>query len=251
MDERARNPVKSVRTALRIVEALVERDGATVTELADALPVTKGTVHNHLATLRERGYVTEEDGVYRAGLGFLYPADSARSREVLSGLGTDAVARLADTTGERVDLVARQGNHAVLLASVAGDRYEGPRGVAGERLPLYCTATGKVVLAHAADLDPERVVADATGRTDRTITDPQALESEVGYIRDEGLAYDRGEYDPHRRGIAAPLFRDGEIAGAVGIAGPADRLRGKTFQQDLPGLLVNTADQLNVELDDL
>jgi DNA-binding IclR family transcriptional regulator len=250
MTERARNPVKSVRTAFQIAETLVERDGATVTELADALPVTKGTVHNHLATLRERGYVIEDDGVYHVGLRFLYPADCARSQGPLSDLGTDAVAKLAETTGERADLVAKHGDHAIRLHSVVGDRYDGPPGVAGERLSFHCTATGKVILAHADEPAPEQVV-DGKTRTTRTITDLGRLKNEFRHIRDEGLAYDRGEYDPDLRGLAAPLFRAGDICGAVGVVGPADRLHGKTFQQDLPGLVVSVANQITGELDDL
>lgn len=250
MNERARNPVKSVRTAFQIVETLVERDGATVTELADALPVTKGTVHNHLATLRERGYVIEADGAYHVGLRFLYPADCARSRGPLSDQETDAVAKLAETTGERADLVAKHGDHAIRLHSVVGDRYDGPLGVAGERLPFYCTAAGKVILAHADESVPEQVV-DREARTHRTITNSEKLESELRHIRDEGLAYDRGEYHSDLRALAAPLFRTGDICGAVGVVGPADRLRGKTFQQDLPGLVVSAANQITGELDDL
>jgi DNA-binding IclR family transcriptional regulator len=236
MDVNARNPIKSVRTAVRIVETLVERDGATVSELAEATPITKGTAHNHLATLRERGYVTKEGDTYHVGLRFCYPASHATARTPLANVSTVPIAELAEATGQRVDLVTTEEHRAVLVHSEQGPRYDGPEGVAGTTLPLDSSAPGKTILAHHDDLSP----ADAAGPG----VDADNLRDELNQIREEGLAYDRGELYPDQRGVAVPIIGEAGIQGAVGVLGPDSYMRGKTFQQDVPGLVISAAEQV-------
>lgn len=244
MDVNARNPVKSVRTAIRIVETLVELDGATVSELAEATPITKGTAHNHLATLRERGYVTKEGNTYHVGLRFCYPASQATARTPLSNVSTAPIADLAEATGQRVDLVTTEEHRAVLVHSEQGPRYDGPEGVAGTTVPLDASAPGKTILAHHDDLSPTDVAGPDGG-------DADDLRAELNHVREEGLAYDRGELYPDHRGVAVPIFGEAGIQGAVGVLGPDSYMRGKTFQQDVPGLVISAAERVTKRLRDL
>jgi len=246
MDVNARNPVKSVRTSVRLVETLVERDGATVSELAEATPVTKGTAHNHLATLRELGYVTKDGDTYHVGLGFCYPASHATARTPLANVSTASVAELAEATGQRVDLIASEDHRAVLVHSEHGSRYEGPEGVTGTTVPLHASAPGKAILAHHDALSP----ADAAALAGDGV-DVDVLRQELDHVREEGLAYDRGELHAEHRGIAVPIFGEARIRGAVGVLGPDTYMRGKTFQQDVPGLVISAAEQLTKRLRDL
>lgn len=243
MDVNARNPVKSVRTSVHIVETLVERDGATVSELAEATPITKGTVHNHLATLREQGYVAKEGDTYHVGLRFCYPASHATARTQLANVSTAPIAELAEATGQRVDLVANEEHRAILVHSEHGPRYDGPKGVAGTTLPLDASAPGKTILAHHDDLSSE----DAAGPA----VDADDLQDELNHVREEGLAYDRGELYPDQRGIAVPIIEETSIQGAVGVVGPDTYMRGKTFHQDVPGLVISAAEQVTKRLRDL
>jgi len=245
MDANARNPVRSVRTAIRIVETLVERDGATVSELAAATPVTKGTAHNHLATLREQGYVTKEGNTYHVALGFCYPASHATARTPLANVSTAPVAELAEATGQRVDLITSEEHRAVLVHSEHGPGYQGPEGVTGITVPLHASAPGKAILAHHDTLSP----VDAATLADDDV-DVDALQQELDHVREEGLAYDRGELYAGHRGIAAPIFEETRIEGTVSILGPDTYMRGKTFQQDVPGLVISTAEQLAKRLRD-
>lgn len=246
MDVNARNPVKSVRTAIRIVETLVDNDGATVSELAEATPVTKGTAHNHLATLRELGYVIKKGDTYHVGLGFCYPANHATEQTPLANVSTASVAELAEATGQRVDLIASEEHRAVLVHSEHGGRYDGPEGVTGTTVPLHSSAPGKAILAHHDTLSP----ADAATLAGDDV-DVDALRQELEHVREEGLAYDRGELYAGYRGIAAPIFRATQIQGTVGVLGPDTYMRGKTFQQDIPGLVISAAERLTKRLRNL
>lgn len=249
MDVNARNPIKTTRTTIRIVEQLVERDGASVSELARATPFTKGTVYNHLATLRELGYVTKDGDAYHVGLGFLYPARQAVDRTPLANLSTAPVDDLAEATGQRIDLVAKDDHRAVLVHSECGEKYAGPEAVIGSSVPLHESAPGKAILAHHERLSPSDALelADRDDRTGRSITDADRLREELEHVREERLAYDRGELYDNYRGIAVPIFGSGTVQGAIGALGADKHLRGKTFQQDIPGLMISAAEQLRKE----
>jgi DNA-binding IclR family transcriptional regulator len=246
----ASNPIGATRTTFRIVEALVEREGATVSELAASLSVTKGTVHNHLATLQELGYVTKDGGVYHPALRFLAPATRSRQRSPLAMVPTGAASDLAASTGQRVDLVALEGDRSVLVYTESGEQYEGEYSVVGSVVPLYCTAPGKAILAHADHVRVEDALAAGDGeRAGRAITDPPELRRELTKVRGEGLAHDRTESAPNVRGIAAPVFQSGTVRGAIGVLGAADDMRGKTFQQDIPGLVISAGERLSKQLE--
>jgi len=62
--------VGATERSFRIIEQLGERGGG-VSELAESLSISKSTVHNHLQTLRELGYVVQDGDEYRLGLQFL------------------------------------------------------------------------------------------------------------------------------------------------------------------------------------
>ncbi|MFC6734126.1 helix-turn-helix domain-containing protein [Haladaptatus sp. GCM10025893] len=95
MTNEARNPVKGVQTSLDIIDALQEHDRVGVTALANELGISKGTVHCHLATLRQNGYVVKDAGKYRLGLRFIDVAHRVRDRHALYDLVTDEVDELA------------------------------------------------------------------------------------------------------------------------------------------------------------
>lgn len=74
----AKHPVRTTEKTLRLVEELMEQGQCRVTELADELDMGKSTVHNHLTTLREHGYVEQVGEEYRLGLKFLEVGGNTR-----------------------------------------------------------------------------------------------------------------------------------------------------------------------------
>jgi DNA-binding IclR family transcriptional regulator len=93
--------------------------------------------------------------------------------------------------------------------------------------PAHCTALGKVLLA---GLDESQLEAYLVRRppvpfTSKSITDAGLLTREIATIRQNGIAYDDGEFNSEVRCVAVPL-RDltGQVSGAIGISGAVWRL---------------------------
>ncbi len=95
----------------------------------------------------------------------------------------------------------------------------------GFRLPAYCSALGRVLLAAL----PEAAVADYLRRTPlrrvtpATLTDSAAIADAVRTVRDAGFCFADGEAEAGFRSVAVPLRRfDGTVVAALNIGARAE-----------------------------
>lgn len=218
--------IKSDETLFDLVELLRELDGAGVTELADRLGIAKSTVHGHLTTLRERGYVVKQSDQYALGLRFFEYGQYVRSRLEIVQSGTFAVDRLEAETGEMVWLLSYENGKAVYVYGRGGDNDIDINTILGTRIHMHYNSGGKAILAHLPESEVLDIV-DTHGlpsRTDHTITDPDRLLAELEAIRERGYALNRSEDLEGIHAVGVPLLVDGEIQGALSVAGPAHRM---------------------------
>lgn len=235
--------IKSVETAFRILEALRDGERMGVTELADALDISKSTVHHHVNTLANENYLEREEGTYELGLGMLTFGGTARSREQIFALAREDVDRLAEETGELVRLVAEWDSHGVILYQSAGGNVDGETTHVGSVHELHCTAAGKAFLAELpAECWDELLDVDAlTGYTENTITDPDELEAELDRVEMQGIAFDDEEYHDGIRCVASAISdHSGELLGAISVSGPTDRIDDDRFRSEIPHQIRNT-----------
>lgn len=247
-------PVGATATTFEIIEALDEAGTAGSTELADRLGLSKGGVHNHLATLERLGVAINEDGRYRLSLQFLDYGSNVRERIPVVSEGGDVVHSLSSQSGSTTFLVVPEREVAVYAyaAAAGGTERSMPDIRPGTRVQLHACAPGKAVLStrSSASIEAYLETAELTGRTSHTITDRDALREELQSVRDRGIAFDRGEAFEEMHSVAAPITDDGTAVGALGVVGDATRLSGKRLHEDLPGLVLNHATTLELALTD-
>jgi len=241
-------PVGAVGTTARIVEQLSDGAEAGVTELADALDVSKGTVHAHLTTLEQLGVVQARDGRYRLGLKLLDTGMAARDGLPVYEVAHDAVTELADSTGESAALAVRENGQGV-FADVQRVGRNRRRIRLGSRTPLHTTAPGKVLLAGTSAGATDAYLSETLAApTERTVASADALRAELRSIGDQQLAFDRGELFSGMRGVAAPIRGESGVVGALAVQGPAERLSGKRLEEDLSGLVLSAAKEVCLSL---
>ncbi|WP_435156387.1 IclR family transcriptional regulator [Haladaptatus sp. DFWS20] len=228
MMENARNPVKAVQTALRIVDTLQRYETIGVTELADEIDVSKGTAHCHLATLREHGYVVKVDKEkYKLGLRFMEVAHNVQTRFDIYDNVKDEVERLASESGELALFTVEEQNQGVCLYKAAAEQAVQTKLHVGYRNDLHHTAVGKAILAFQPEAERERFLdeTELEAKTERTVTDKTALREELEEIRETGFAYNRGETISGLVGVGAPVRgQNGEVYGAISVIGPTSRM---------------------------
>lgn len=252
--KQAKNPIGAVETTIQLIEALEHLDGATVTELAEYLGVTKGTVHNHLATLQEHQYVVNQGGQYTLSLKFLVIGEYLRNNSVLYENAKTEVERLAVETGEYAHLSTEQHGLSQKLHKVQGENAIGreyQRAKLQKPDCLHYTATGKAILGHLPEERVETII-DHYGlpeRTKHTITDREELFDAIEVIRERGYALNDEEEVERMRAVGAPICsRDGTILGAVSVSGPVSRMKGNQYREVIPEKVMNTATVIEMNI---
>ncbi len=246
-----RRPVKTVETAVGILELIKVRDGATLPELTDELDMAKSTVHRHLKTLENLDFVVKGDDGYRIGLRTLDFGIYARDQQSVFHEGKDRVEELADETGEKVWLITHERGRSVHLFSATGARSVRTPAREGNQGYLHQLAAGKAILA---SFSKERVrsIADEYGlpaETEATITDRDKLFDELASIRERGVAFNRGESIPKLNAVGAPITdSNGEAIAAISVSGPSNRVKGTYLTEELPERLLGVTNEIEINL---
>ncbi|OLZ39425.1 IclR family transcriptional regulator [Natrinema saccharevitans] len=251
-DSEPRSPtIKSVETSLEIIDELQARDGARVSELAETVGKSKGTIHKHLITLLKHDYVVKEGDEYRIGLRFLdvggYALNQIEGRQYIES----KIRELADLTGETVQFSVEQRGRCVILGRKAGQKGVFSRARVGKRFYMHQVAGGKAILANLSDERVREIVArhGLPAATDATITSEAALFDELETVRERGYAFNIDESTQGLHAVGVPLMGpDGDVFGAFAVAGPSHRMRGEQFKDEIPNIVRSIVNELELNL---
>jgi DNA-binding IclR family transcriptional regulator len=109
----------------------------------------------------------------------------------------------------------------------------------GSRVPIHCTASGKILLASMKVSARNRIV-DAVGLpayTPHKFTVRATFDAELGQIAQQGFSLDREEFLLGMAAIAVPVMgRDGGVIAAVACHAPSVRFNSEQAKKYLPQL---------------
>lgn len=246
------NHIQSTETSFTLLERIKEVGSTSVSELADAVNRPKSTVHRHLSTLVDLGYVQKEDNKYRLSLQFLGFGDKARKQYPLYSVVKPEVDELVEDTGERAQVLFSEGGCGTYIYQRTGDRAITTDSHVGKRVPLHSVASGK---AYLAQLPEERVreILEETGMpavTSNTITDEERLLDELETVKKRGYAFNDEENGMGIRAVGAAICRDdnGSVIGALSFAAPKTRLHGEFYRETIPERVSDIATVLGVRV---
>jgi IclR family transcriptional regulator, acetate operon repressor len=137
------------------------------------------------------------------------------------------LARLVETIGETCNLTMLDANEVVYVERVETTANVRLHMKAGSRVPLHCTASGKLLLSALPPKQVRRLLGPAPLRrfTSRTIVDASRVESELQAIRANGFSTDNGEYLVDSVCLAVPVHDPrGRVCAAIAVHGPAPRM---------------------------
>jgi DNA-binding IclR family transcriptional regulator len=235
--------LSSVRNAARVLKAFRSRERElSVAELSRRLQLGKSTVHRVLRTLVAEGLVEQdpETSGYRLGIVTFELGEAVRVHLDLHAAAGPVLSALREQTRETSQVGVLDGTDVVYV-----DRLESPQALRlftemGRRVPVHCTSSGKVLLAHLDDDSLTRILSGSTlsRLTPHTISDPSALRLEVARVRHRGWAEAVQEREIGVASIAAPV-RDsrGTVVAAVSIGAPLVRLNPAVRRRLVPVIL--------------
>jgi len=222
--------VQVIERMFTLIDVLAEREEAlSLKEISEKAGLHPSTAHRILNDLASGRYVDRpQPGVYRLGMRLLELGNLVKSRLSVRDAALTPMRELHKLIQQPVNLSLRQGDEIVYIERAFSERsgMQVVRAIGG-RAPLHLTSVGKLFLA--AD-DPQRTRAYATrtglqGHTKNSITTLEALERELGKVRQYGQASDNEELELGVRCMAAGIYDDQhKLVAGLSISAPSGRL---------------------------
>jgi len=265
--------IQSSQKLFSVLEQVITQRGAGVTEIADETSLAKSTIHLHLQSLLENGYVVKRGERYHPSLRIFKLGEDVRNgveiyhrgREEIDNLvgKTPGIAKLGvlednevrvvhvnKTTGEDFEssVVSISTEFSAESSQVIKQRRE-YRDLLGKVIDIHATAIGKALLAEMPRELIDSIVEERglTARTENTITDKSALFDELEEIRNQGYAEDIEEATEGLCCVGTSISEGGRPIGGVSVSVSADRMDGDT-NEELSRKILNTANMIEVKL---
>ena len=130
--------LKSVSTALDVLECFAVDSELGVSDIARRLGIAKSTAHRLLTTLCSRGIAEQnpDTGHYRLGLHLYELGQLAQARSILRHVALPILTRMAKITGHTVNLAVVDGPDVVFLERLEASRRPPDPGARRSALPL-------------------------------------------------------------------------------------------------------------------
>ena len=218
------------------------RTPVDVLDIIASLKLPKATAYRLVDWFVTQGYLAREPGRRRLIVGpkLTNLAFGALSSSMRHDTPHVVLQRLVHTLNETCNIGTLLNGEVVYLDRVEAEHWPlRLHYTIGSRVPLHCSAIGKLFLALAASPRRRRLLQslDLRRYTDTTITDGARLDAELRQIRKEQVSFDREEYLVGVFCIAVPVIgKNGETLAALAVQAPEARMNAQIARGHLPAL---------------
>ncbi|MFE7422084.1 IclR family transcriptional regulator [Rhodococcus sp. NPDC057529] len=218
--------LESVDRALQLLVLLRDGGPVSVTAAAQHLGVVPSTAHRLLGALCARGFAVQNAGrLYQAGPEIAVLTDSSQSLAAVRKAARRALEWLTDTMEETSQLMVLKGGNIEFIDGVESGGVLRVTARTGERMPAYCSAGGKALLAELGDDEIDRIYHRGLPpwRTAR-ITDLTSLKTHLAGVHRIGYGINVEETESGVCGVGVCVRDDtGRPIAALTLAIPSPR----------------------------
>jgi IclR family transcriptional regulator, pca regulon regulatory protein len=233
-----------------------ERPRLGIVDIAEELGMSHSTTHRYAITLVALGYLEQDRSrKYRLALRVTDLGMSALSTTDLREHAHVYLEQLRTQSSYTVSLSVLDGVEIVYVDR-APSRRRGQDRLdmelrPGSRLPAYCTAMGKLLLAHLPKRELSKTLSEMRldKRAPNTITNKGVLRRELEQIREDGFAVNDQDLAPGHRSIAVPVrAHSQEVVAALGMGAHSSAISLEDLIEHLMPHLVAAADRISARL---
>lgn len=238
----AENRIVATETAFEILDHIHETGGASASDLATAVDISRANVYKHLRTLLKVDAITNHDGIYRLGPKFVTYGQSVR-HEIIVEQHRRKIDNVATSLGAPANLWKVIDRKCISIYTTVPDSDWTNPCSQGERSRLIENAPGKVILAcYPTQIQREILEQNPEIPTDDTL-------EELREIQSENLWTEPLKPRSNWVSIATPIRSPSdEPKGAIEIVVPVKRAEGIDLDINIAGLLTETASKIEVEM---
>ncbi len=230
-NEKGGTPVnQSVEKALAILEYMAGKSPERLLDMAKELHMNTSTLNRFLLTLKQHGYVAQEEGTDRYYMTYkICTLGNRINRDKdMRMISKPYLYKIAKTFGESCCLAVEE-NHKVVYIDIVqtpGNLLRSMQRI-GTIAPMYCTGIGKLLLLNYTEEELDQYIKNEGLKpfTQYTITTKERLMEELEQVRISGVAYDNEECEIGARCLAGPVYdAEGRVVAGISVTGPSIRL---------------------------
>ena len=243
--------VHSVEKAFRVLDAFGGGARAMgLTEIANATGLDRSAAQRFTHTLERLGYLAKDPRTRQYSLTIRTLELGARyvRSSPLVDRATPYLLDLSRATEEAVSLTVLDGTEIVYLSRLLSRHMLRTNVNVGSRLPAYCTAPGRAMLARLPRAAARRLILASDRRTwtPQTVVAVPALLDKLEEAVARGFALACGEIYPGDVSVAAAVLdADGQPYAAVNVAASLARCTPDAAMERFAPLVISTAAALS------
>jgi DNA-binding IclR family transcriptional regulator len=223
---------QSTRSVDRALDVLLcfsrQNPELSLTEISKKVELHKSTVHRILTTLEKKRFVKRDEttGTYSLGINLLHMAYLTLNQSDLRRIAARYLHQLSEKFRETVNLAILDNADVIYLDVVESPQRVKLAAAIGQRLPAFCTASGKAILAFSTKETVKQVLEYGMNQyTQCTMNSPEKFMENMKETQERGFAMSLEEYEAGINAIAAPILdRNKKPLASVAVAGPSYRL---------------------------
>lgn len=227
-----------------------------IADIADDLGMSRSTTHRYVITLVALGFLEQvASRKYRLGLRVTDLGMSALNSSGLREHAHPYLEELRAQTDYPVNLGVLDGTEVLIVDSLQSYR----RGLranplnqhAGSRLPIHCTAMGKLLLAHLPEPQQSDLIASLQleKHGPHSIKSKKGLVLELSALHEGDVVVDNEEHVAEMHAIAAAVRNEaGEVVAAVELMAHSTIISPEDMVVGLGASLISTADRISARL---
>jgi IclR family pca regulon transcriptional regulator len=216
----------------------------SVSAAAEGIGVSRATARRCLLTLAELGYVEHDGRWFRPTPRMLRLGGAYLDTASLPSLAAQHLVAARDALGESASLAVWEHGESAFVARAEARRIVSTGVRVGARLPVHCSATGRVLLAarSAEEIDEFLAGGGRERRTPHTIVGAGELRTVLRIVRDEGFAISDQELELGMRAIAVPVVAgSGETVAAMSVSTASARVSAERMRDEFVPILSEQA----------
>jgi DNA-binding IclR family transcriptional regulator len=222
--------MSTIRRTFRLIKLLAARGPLGVRAIAQQLGVPLGSTHRILIDLEAESVAQRSPtGDWELSFRLLEITGLQIERIRIPQIARTIIEKVAELTGETVHLSAPNGAEAVCIDKAQTNFHMQLSTHIGSHGPMFCTGSGKALLAFLPPGELQRAVAAQPFRavTPNTITSAVALQRELQLTRQRGYSLDHEEAVLGVHCVGVPIFNHlGRPVAAISVSGASPKSDG-------------------------
>ena len=244
--------VESVEKAFRVLEIFGSGQlSMSLVEITALSGLNKSAAQRFTHTLHRLGYLKKEKSSrrYSLSLKVLESANSFLSLDPLVNKATPHIIDLRRQLNMRVGMGCLHGQNAMYLIPLQSNETAFRTAHPGFTVPVYCTSTGRVLLAFRPEDEAREIIekSDRRKHTPFTITDVDLIMHEISAVKEKGFCITNQELITADINIAAPIYdSSGQAIATVTASGPKSKWSKHDVEDEVAYIVMETAKAISV-----